>query len=421
MMNKAIFKLILFFSFCCILQIQAQERTYNGNPDTSFETARKLAFNQQRKQAQDTLVTILTKYPDYHDIRTFLGSTYSWDGDYKKARKEFDYVIKKAPENKENWVAAIKNESWADAHYEALEMSKTALKIFPNDPEISLLKATALKNTNNTLEAQNIVKEIIAKNPDNQNAKDFLENLNSTLRTNTIGLRASVDLYSETFDPMQYYSLSYGKETKYGSIIGRLNFNRRFNENGVQAEIDMYPKITKGLYAYLNFGYANSFIFPDFRYGAELYKSLPHSLELSAGFRTLQYSTTTNIYTGSIGWYTGNSYWSLRPYFTPGDGGTSTSAALTYRKYRSNADNYIGFMYSMGVSPEVNQFIFDANDAAIVRLKTQRLNVGYFFSTHKDKNAWGAQFDVAHQEKSFDPGNYFWIYSLTVSWNLKFK
>lgn len=420
-MNKAIFKLILFFSFCCILQIQAQERTYNGNPDTSFETARKLAFNQQRKQAQDTLVTILTKYPDYHDIRTFLGSTYSWDGDYKKARKEFDYVIKKAPENKENWVAAIKNESWADAPYEALEMSKTALKIFPNDPEISLLKATALKNTNNTLEAQNIVKEIIVKNPDNQNAKDFLENLNSTLRTNTIGLRASVDLYSETFDPMQYYSLSYGKETKYGSIIGRLNFNRRFNENGVQAEIDMYPKITKGLYAYLNFGYANSFIFPDFRYGAELYKSLPHSLELSAGFRTLQYSTTTNIYTGSIGWYTGNSYWSLRPYFTPGDGGTSTSAALTYRKYRSNADNYIGFMYSMGVSPEVNQFIFDANDAAIVRLKTQRLNVGYFFSTHKDKNAWGAQFDVAHQEKSFDPGNYFWIYSLTVSWNLKFK
>jgi YaiO family outer membrane protein len=58
-------------------------------------------------------------------------------------------------------------------------------------------------------------------------------------------------------------------------------------------------------------------LFPDLRYGAELYKSLPHSLELSAGFRTLKYSTTTNIYTGSIGWYTGNSYWSLRPYFTP--------------------------------------------------------------------------------------------------------
>ncbi|HTG65148.1 MAG TPA: YaiO family outer membrane beta-barrel protein [Flavobacterium sp.] len=421
MIRKPIIKLTILFTLAFFFEMQGQVIPYNGNPDTSFETARKLAFNQQRKQAQDTLTNILTKYPDYHDIRSFLAATYSWDGDYKKARKEFAYVIEKAPNNKENWIAAIKNEAWSDAHYDALEMSKKALKIFPNDSEITILKATALKNTNNSLEAQSTIKEFIAKNPDDQKSKEFLNDLNSTLRTNDIGVRASVDVYSKTFDPMQYYSLSYGKQTKYGSIIGRVNFNRRFNENGAQLEVDMYPKITKGFYAYVNAGYANSFIFPDFRYGAELYKSLPHSLEISAGFRTLQYSTTTTIYTGSIGWYTGNSYWSLRPYFTPGDGGTSTSAALNYRKYRSNADNYLSFMYSMGISPEVNQFIFDTNDVAIVNLRTQRFNVGYFFTTSKNKDAWGAQFDVAHQEISFDPGNYFWIYSLTVSWNLKFK
>lgn len=421
MISNSIIKLTILFTFVWTLQIQAQVSPYNGNPDTSFETARKLAFNQQRKQAQDTLENILTKYPNYHDIRTFLASTYSWDGDYKKARKEFAYVIEKAPENKENWIAAIKNESWSDAPYQALEMSKSALKVFPNDPDITLLEANALKNTKNPLEAQSVVKELIAKNPDNQDAKEFLESLNNTLRTNTIGVRAAVDLYSKVFDPMQYYTLSYGKQTKYGSIIGKVNFNRRFNENGTQFEIDMYPKITKGLYAYVNVGIANTFLFPDVRYGAELYKSLPHGLEISAGFRTLKYSTTTNIYTGAIGWYTGNSYWSLRPYFTPGDGGTSTSAALNYRKYRSNADNYLSFTYSMGISPEVNQFIFDSNDVAIINLKTQRFNVGYFFSTHKEKNAWGAQFDIAHQEISFDPGNYFWIYSLTLSWDLRFK
>nr|WP_288834118.1 YaiO family outer membrane beta-barrel protein [uncultured Flavobacterium sp.] len=420
MINKSIFKVTLLFILCSFFQMQGQI-AYNGNPDTSFETARKLAFNQQRKQAQDTLINILTKYPNYHEIRSFLATTYAWDGDYKKARKEFAYVIEKAPENKENWIAAIKNESWSEAPYEALEMSKKALKIFPNDSDLTILKATALKNTNNSLEAQNTIKEFVSKNPDDQKSKEFLDDLNSTLRTNTIGIRAAVDLYSKTFDPMQYYTLSYGKQTKYGSIIGKYNFNRRFNENGSQIEFDLYPKITKGLYAYLNVGFANTFLFPDLRYGAELYKSLPHSLEISAGFRTLKYSTTTNIYTGSIGWYTGNSYWSLRPYFTPGEGGTSTSAALNYRKYRSNADNYISFMYSMGVSPEVNQFLFDTNDSPIVNLKTQRFNISYFFSTSKNKNAWGAQFDIAHQEISFDPGNYFWIYSLTLSWDLRFK
>lgn len=421
MISKPIIKLTVLLTFLCFLQMQGQVTTYNGNPDTSFETARQLAFNKNRKQAQDTLLNILTKYPNYNDIRSFLATTYAWDGDYKKARKEFAYVIAKAPENKENWIAAIKNESWSDAPYEALEMTKKALQIFPNDSEISILKATALKNTKNSIEAQSTIKEFIAKNPEDQNAKEFLSDLNSTLRTNDIGLRASVDVYSKTFDPMQYYTLSYSKQTKYGSIIGKYNFNRRFNENGSQVEFDLYPKITKGLYAYVNVGFANSFLFPDLRYGAELYKSLPHSLEISAGFRTLKYSTTTTIYTGSIGWYTGNSYWSLRPYFTPGDGGTSTSAALNYRKYRSDADNYWSFLFSMGVSPEANQFIFDSNDSPIVNLKTQRFNLGYFFTTSKNKQAWGAQFDVAHQEISFDPGTYFWIYSLSVSWDIRFK
>lgn len=421
MIRKSIFKISVMVSFLSILQMQGQTVPYNGNPDTSFETARKLAFNQQRKQAQDTLTNILTKYPNYHDIRSFLASTYAWDGDYKKARKEFSYVIEKAPENKENWVAAIKNEAWSDTPYEALEMSKKALKIFPDNSEITILKATALKNTNNAIEAQSTIKALIAKNPEDQEAKEFLADLNASLRTNSVGVRAALDLYSKVFDPMQFYTLSYSKQTKYGSIIGKYNFSRRFNENGSQIEFDLYPKITKGLYAYLNVGFANTFLFPDLRYGAELYKSLPHSLEISAGFRTLKYSTTTNIYTGSIGWYTGNSYWSIRPYFTPGDGGTSSSAALTYRKYRSNADNYLSFMYSMGISPEVNQFIFDANDARIINLKSQRFNVGYFFTTSKNKDAWGAQFDIAHQEISFDPGNYFWVYSLTVSWDLKFK
>ena len=109
--------------------MQGQVTPYNGNPDTSFETARQLAFNKQRKQAQDTLLNILTKYPNYNDIRSFLATTYAWDGDYKKARKEFAYVIVKAPDNKENWIAAIKNESWSDSPYEALEMTKKALKI----------------------------------------------------------------------------------------------------------------------------------------------------------------------------------------------------------------------------------------------------------------------------------------------------
>jgi YaiO family outer membrane protein len=363
----------------------------------------------------------LTKYPDYHDIRSFLASTYSWDSEYKNARKEFAYVLEKDPQNKSTWIAAIKNEIWGEKPYTALEMTAEALKKFPDDAEILYLKATAQENTNNPLEAYSTIQTILDKNPEDQKAKDYKTNLSTTLRNNTIGITTAIDLYSEVFDPMQYYTLAYSRQTKYGSIIAKFNFNRRFNENGTQVEVDMYPKIAKGLYSYRTVGVANTFLFPDLRYGAELYKSLPKSFEVSLGFRSLKYSTTTNIYTGSIGWYTGNSYLSFRPYFTPGDTGTSTSGTFTYRKYRSDADNYLGFTFGMGFSPEINQFNFSGNENPIVDLKSQKLNMGYYFTSANKRNAWGAQFGVTHQEITFDQGNYFWIYNIALSWDIRFK
>lgn len=421
MITKKIVKMTMVFCFALIFQMYGQEEKYNGNPDTSFETARNLAFNKQRKQAQDTLLHILTKYPDYHDIRSFLATTYSWDGDYKKARNEFNYVLEKDPQNKSTWVAAIKNEIWGDKPYTALEMTTQALKNIPEDAEILYLKASALEKTNKPLEALTTLDAILKKNPEDQNAIAYKTSLSTTLRKNTIGLRTEVDVYSQVFDPMQYHTLNYSRQTKYGSIITKFNFNRRFNENGTQIEFDLYPKIAKGLYAYLNVGFANTFLFPDLRYGAELYQSLPKSFEASIGFRSLQYTTTTNIYTGSIGWYTGNSYFSFRPYFTPGDTGTSTSGTFTYRKYRSDADNFIGFAFGMGFSPEINQFNFSGNENAIVDLKSQKLNLSYNFTSNNKQNAWGLQLGVAHQEITFDQGNYFWIYNFAVIWDLRFR
>jgi YaiO family outer membrane protein len=421
MLLKTLFKHSYLLVFLIALPIFAQQKVFQGNPDTAFEKARELAFNQHRKQAQDSLLFILTKYPDYHDIRSFLATTYSWDGQYKKARKEFTYVLERDPQNKRTWIAAIKSETWGDKPYTALEMTTEALKIFQDDAEILYLKATAQEKTNSSLEALSTIESILDKNPDDEKAKNYKISLSTTLRKNAVGVTAQVDVYSEVFDPMQYYTINYTRQTKYGSIISKVNLNRRFNENGAQIEVDMYPKIANGFYAYLNLGFSNSFLFPDIRYGAELYKSLPKSFEVSLGFRSLKYSTTTNIYTGSIGWYTGNSYLSFRPYFTPGDTGTSTSGTFTYRKYRSDADNYLGFTLGMGFSPEINQFNFNGNESAIVDLKSQKANIGYYFTSSDKQNAWGTQLGLAHQEISFDQGRYFWIYSLSLSWNLRFK
>jgi tetratricopeptide (TPR) repeat protein len=108
---KFVVKFTVIIIFLTVFKGFGQQKVFDGNPDTAFEKARELAFNQQRKQAQDSLLFILTKYPNYHDIRSFLASTYSWDGEYKKARTEFSYILEKDPQRKTDWIAAINNES----------------------------------------------------------------------------------------------------------------------------------------------------------------------------------------------------------------------------------------------------------------------------------------------------------------------
>lgn len=414
---RKFFYIVLLVNFCSF----AQQKVFTGNPDTAFEKARELAFNKQRKQAQDTLLLILTKYPNYHDIRAFLASTYSWDGNYKKAREAFAYVLKRDPDRKRTWVAAINNELWSEAPFSALELANKALTHFPKDVDILYLKASAEENSNNPEEALLTIKGVLEDNPDNKKAVDYKMKLQNRLSYNAMSFIAALDLYSSVFDPMQYYTLDYTRQTKYGSIVAKINFNRRFQENGVQFEVDLYPRIANGFYAYLNFGVANTFLYPDIRYGAELYKSLPKSFEVSLGFRTLKYTSTTNIYTGSLGWYTGNSYWMFRTYITPNDSGSSMSGTLNYRKYRSDADNYFSVSAGMGFSPEINQFDFGGNENAIINLKSQKVNTGYYFTSTNKQNLWGAKFGITHQEISFDPGNYFWIYSFGLSWEVKFR
>ena len=60
MIPKIVTKLTFIFLFSLAFQMVGQEKKYSGDPDSSFKTARDLAFNKQRKQAQDTLLFILS-------------------------------------------------------------------------------------------------------------------------------------------------------------------------------------------------------------------------------------------------------------------------------------------------------------------------------------------------------------------------
>jgi YaiO family outer membrane protein len=413
--------LMIFLSY----QSTAQNKIFKGNPDTAFKVARDLAFNGKRKQAQDSLKFILTKYPNYLDIRAFLASTYSWDGKYNLARTEFKYVLEKDEKRKTDWIAYIKNEQYAEKYYNSLELSLKALKIFPNDPDLLQLKAKSELNRGNREEALSTINGALELHPNNEDLKSYQNSLNTSLSFNTIGISFSTDYYDLSEDNgranMYYSSLSYSRQTKYGSINTRINYSNRFETDNYQLEIDLYPRLGNGLYAYVSGGFSNSPLNPTQRYGFELFKSLPKSFEASLGFRWLKFSTETIIYTGSVGWYTGNSYWAFRTYVTPGHPGASKSGRLIYRKYRSDADNYFNLEVGFGASPALDRFAPGFTGDEIFQLDSQALVFGYFFSTKSKKNIWGFNASLFREEKPFSKGDYFLYTSLGVSYSVRFK
>lgn len=419
--NRLILMVIMFIT----MHFNAQEKKFTGNPDTAFKTARELAFDGKRKQAQDSLKLILTKYPNYLDIRAFLASTYSWDGKYDMARKEFKYVLEKDEKRKTDWIAYIKNEQYAEKYYNSLELSLKALQIFPNDPDMIQLKAKSQLNRGNREEALTTIKKAVKLYPDNEELKSYENSLTTLLSFNTIGISFSTDYYDLNSDNgranMYYSSLSYSRQTKYGSINTRINYSNRFETDNYQFEVDVYPRIADGLYAYVSGGFSNSPLNPTQRYGFELFKSLPKSFEASLGFRWLKFSTETTIYTGSVGWYTGNSYWAFRTYITPGDPGASKSGRLIYRKYRSDADNYFNIEVGFGASPALDRFAPGFTGDEIFQLDSQALVFGYFFSTKSKKNIWGFNASLFREEKPFSKGDYFLYTSFGVSYAVRFK
>jgi YaiO family outer membrane protein len=208
------------------------------------------------------------------------------------------------------------------------------------------------------------------------------------------------------------------RTNSWGSAFFRLNQASRFSSTGFQPEIDLYPRIANGVYAYLNYGYSESVLFPKHRIGAEVFSKLPKSLEASLGFRYLYFGPDSKviIYTGSFGWYFKNYWLSLRPFITPGNPGTSFSSILSLRRYFKDADNYLGIDAGLGFSPDERRIQSGAGLSPddIYVLKTQRVGLvcQKTFPHHFIVNVRCA---FINQELLFDQGQYVLITSSQVA------
>ncbi|HEX2076470.1 MAG TPA: YaiO family outer membrane beta-barrel protein [Longimicrobium sp.] len=172
-----------------------------------------------------------------------------------------------------------------------------------------------------------------------------------------------------SIDPWHTVSAEIARRGSGATVIGRANWARRFGEDGVQIEMDAYPRISPRFYAYLNAGFSGADIFPDYRLGGELYANTGAGTEASLGIRRLEFGVTgVTIYTGSAGIYRGNWYVSARPFVTPKDEGTSVSGILLVRRYFATAESYATLLVGAGSAPTEAPLEFEVRRADTRRI-----------------------------------------------------
>lgn len=333
------------------MNVLAQE---TFDPDEKFFEARDMAINGQRKEAIALAKKIVEKYPGYSDVWILLGRIHSWEGEYDSASSYFERAIEESPDYEDAYIGYLDNLFWADQYDSAANVLERAEKQFgKGSSSIQYRKSRLAYYQEDYKSALSIAEEIYKSDAKIDGLLAYINRIKLLIRESAVGITADHDSFQGQISPWQTYA--FFAKTRIGvlgKVIGRATHSHRFDNNGTMFELDAYPSLGENSYAYVNVGFSNASFFPDYRFGASIYWSLPKAFEFDVGYRRLQFSEATHIYTASVGKYTGNWWLNFRANHVPSEEGGSISGNFQARYYYKGAEDYLVFQVSSGVSPD---------------------------------------------------------------------
>ena len=181
-----------------------------------------------------------------------------------------------------------------------------------------------------------------------------------------------------------------------------------------------YPKLRKNIYAYFNYAYSNSTIFPKSKWGGELFVILPKSKEISLGYRQVYFvensGQTTHLFTGSISKTIGSFFLQFRPYLSYSNNQKGFAASLLSKKYLKNDKKFISVTLAFGATPQFNRFAPEGLDYIIVN--SSDLSLAYNFTVNR--NTFVPKVNISRQELAFDKGNYIWVFGFGINYSFRY-
>jgi YaiO family outer membrane protein len=345
-LNLTTILLLLVFAALCSLPAIA---------DDEVSRAHELAFGDvpHHAEALALLQTRLAKVPDDGDALVLYGTILSWDRRYDEGRIALQKVLDRNPDHSDALPAMLNLELWSGHPHRAEELASASLQRHPGNATMLLFLARAQRNQNHEADAARTIDQVLTQDPSNQKAREMRRRTVSEARKWEASYSFDYEWFSSVFDAQTESTVSLRGPTKFGSVIGRVSRADRFGEHSNQFTAEFYPHIRAGTYAFLTAGGSpDATLYPQYFAGGDLFQSLGHGFEASAGYRRLQFGDDVNIFTPALYKYRGNWLYSARMYVTPDDAGVGKTGVFAARRLfgEEGVHDYLEFRCSYGAS-----------------------------------------------------------------------
>jgi YaiO family outer membrane protein len=297
--------------------------------------------------------------PNYLDFHLALGRTYMITKQVDSSRYFLKYVITKNPNYKEAFIYLTKLDIEQNNLLEAMITVDNAIKRYPEDKDLELLKLQVIYSENEDEKAIDYLELLVAKYPDDKKLKQQLVELKTKTSSDRVGINYNYTAFSrDNYGPWHLVGLQYVRERKKITLIGRINFvdRRSFGSSiisGFQYELEAYHKINKNCYSYADIAVSDGDAFPKLRLAYSYFRNLGNSWEGDLGIRYTK-TTDKDLYAGvlGVGKYVGAYWFNLRTYLNFNDSKTYPSFTATTRYYLDTKYDYLTAFVGYGTSPE---------------------------------------------------------------------
>ncbi len=350
-----------------------------------YKILEKMFKTGKGQQAVNRALNYLRQNPNDGDVRLVLGQYYFKQKQYDLAHQQLLLALNKTPKYTDVRIELVNVDIAANRIGEAKRLLAEGRRLEPDNLELYSLEGSIAFEQARFPRAADVARSVLARDPKNESAILLKENLDSItprymVGRNSLGINQQTFYASDQHQVWDYTTLYYGRDTDYGIIYGKVNYNSRFMRGASQAELDAWPVLNKYVYFNINAGYANEpVLFPRVMAGGEAYVTIPKFAEVSLGGKYHKITNTKaySYYTGSITKEFGNNLITFRPYFyqsTPGSRSILYTGIYRYF-FKGDRDHYINFNVLAGRSPD----LFDLSNANFITTSLKGGGIDYVF------------------------------------------